>query len=59
MTSGNGVASQVRSLVFFKSKTLAQILAAAKQAFSSAKDADQERIFGGTAQTLSPALAAK
>jgi L-fuconolactonase len=39
--------------------TLAGILGAARQAFSFAKDSDQEWIFGKTAQTLYPALAAR
>jgi predicted TIM-barrel fold metal-dependent hydrolase len=37
--------------------TLAEILAAARQAFSFAKASDQEWIFGRTAMTLYPALA--
>jgi predicted TIM-barrel fold metal-dependent hydrolase len=37
--------------------TLADILVAARKAFSFAKDADQEWIFGRTAQALYPALA--
>jgi L-fuconolactonase len=39
--------------------TLAEILAAARQAFSFARDSDQEWIFGKTALTLYPALAKK
>jgi predicted TIM-barrel fold metal-dependent hydrolase len=37
--------------------TLAEILAAAREAFSFASDSDREWIFGRTAQTLYPALA--
>jgi predicted TIM-barrel fold metal-dependent hydrolase len=37
--------------------TLAEILGAARKAFSFAKDSDQEWIFGRTARTLYPALA--
>jgi L-fuconolactonase len=37
--------------------TLSEILGAARQAFSFAKDTDQEWIFGKTAQALYPALA--
>jgi predicted TIM-barrel fold metal-dependent hydrolase len=39
--------------------TLSEILGAAKNAFSFAKDADQEWIFGKTALTLYPTLAGK
>ena len=39
--------------------TLAEILGAARKAFSFASDADQEWIFGKTAQTLYPTLAGR
>jgi L-fuconolactonase len=39
--------------------TLSEILEAARKAFSFAADADQEWIFGRTAQTLYPALASR
>jgi predicted TIM-barrel fold metal-dependent hydrolase len=39
--------------------TLAEILGAARKAFSSAKDSDQDWIFGKTAQTLYPVLAGR
>jgi L-fuconolactonase len=39
--------------------TLSEILGAARKAFSFAKDADQEWIFGKTAQTLYPVLAGR
>jgi L-fuconolactonase len=39
--------------------TLAEILGAARKAFSFAKDSDQEWVFGNTAKTLYPTLAGK
>jgi len=39
--------------------TLSEILGAAKKAFAFAKDSDQEWIFGETAKSLYPALAAR